>query len=264
MGIPLLQVDAFTDRPFHGNPAGVCLLDAPRDDAWMQAVAAEMNLAETAFVHPLEDGFSLRWFTPTVEVDLCGHATLATAHALWQTGRLAAGSDARFQTRSGVLTATRRDGLIELDFPATPPDPAPAFRDGLADALGIEPTWTGRSIFDLMAVVESAARVRALRPDLGKVESLPARGLIVTAESDDGVHDFISRFFAPQSGVPEDPVTGSAHCALAPYWAGRTGSARLLGYQASLRGGTVRVEVVGSRVRLGGHAITVFSADLTA
>jgi len=264
MGIPLLQVDAFTDRPFHGNPAGVCLLDAARDDGWMQSVAAEMNLAETAFVVPLEDGFSLRWFTPTLEVDLCGHATLATAHALWQTGRLAEDRDARFHTKSGLLTATRRDGLIELDFPATPADAAPAFLDGLTDALGVAPAWTGRSMFDLMAVLAHADEVRALQPDLAKVLELPARGVIVTAPADDGVHDFVSRFFAPAVGVPEDPVTGSAHCALAPYWAERKGASRLLGYQASARGGTVRVEVVGNRVRLGGHAVTVFSADLVA
>ena len=264
MGIPLLQVDAFTDRPFHGNPAAVCLLDAPRDEAWMQSVAAEMNLAETAFVVPQADGFSLRWFTPTLEVDLCGHATLATAHALWQTGRLAANADARFHSKSGLLTATRRDGLIELDFPATPAAPAPAFVDGLTDALGAAPEWTGRSIFDLMAVYGSAAEVRALRPDMTRVAELPARGVIVTAPADDGVHDFVSRFFAPAAGVPEDPVTGSAHCALAPYWAERKGASRLLGYQASARGGTVRVEVVGARVRLAGHAVTVFTAELEA
>jgi PhzF family phenazine biosynthesis protein len=264
MTIPLLQIDAFTDRPFHGNPAAVCLLEAPRDDAWMQAVAAEMNLAETAFVVPQEDGFSLRWFTPTIEVDLCGHATLATAHALWQTGRLAAGTAARFHTRSGLLTATHHDGLIELDFPATPADAAPAFLDGLADALGATPAWTGRSIFDLMAVFTTAAEVRALKPDMTKLADLPARGIIATAEADDGVHDFVSRFFAPAAGVPEDPVTGSAHCALAPYWAERKRTPRLMGYQASARGGTVRVEVVGTRVRLAGHAVTVFTAELDA
>jgi PhzF family phenazine biosynthesis protein len=230
----------------------------------MQLVAAEMNLAETAFVVPQEDGFSLRWFTPTVEVDLCGHATLATAHALWETGRLAAGTDARFHTKSGLLTATQRDGLIELDFPATPADAAPAFLDGLADALGARPAWAGRSIFDLMAVFDTAAEVRALKPDMAKLIDLPARGIIATAVADDGVHDFVSRFFAPAAGVPEDPVTGSAHCALAPYWAAAKQASRLLGYQASKRGGTVRVEVVGSRVRLAGHAVTVFTAELVA
>jgi len=264
MAIPLLQVDAFTDRPFRGNPAAVCLLDAPRDDAWMQAVAAEMNLAETAFVVPLGDDFGLRWFTPTLEVDLCGHATLATAHALWETGRLAHDRDARFETRSGRLTASRRDGLIELDFPATPADAAPAFVASLAEALGAEPAWAGRSIFDLMAVFGTAADVRALVPDMVRLAELPARGIIATAPADDGVHDFVSRFFAPASGVPEDPVTGSAHCALAPYWAERMGKVRLLGYQASARGGTVRVEHAGARVRLAGRAVTVFTAELLA
>jgi PhzF family phenazine biosynthesis protein len=264
MGIPLLQVDAFTDRPFHGNPAAVCLLDAPRDDAWMQAVAAEMNLAETAFVVPQGDAYGLRWFTPTIEVDLCGHATLATAHALWDTGRLNPDRDARFDTRSGRLTASRRDGLIELDFPSTPADAAPAFITGLADALGAEPAWAGRSMFDLMAVFGNAADVRALVPDMVRLAELPARGVIVTAPADDGVHDFTSRFFAPASGVPEDPVTGSAHCALAPYWAERLGRPRLLGYQASKRGGTVRVEHAGARVRLAGRAVTVFTAELVA
>jgi len=264
MAIPLLQVDAFTDRPFHGNPAAVCLLDAPRDDVWMQSVAAEMNLAETAFVHPLGDTWSLRWFTPTLEVDLCGHATLATAHALWQTGRLAIGRDAQFDTRSGLLTASRRDGLIELDFPATPADAAPAFLANLEEALGVAPLWAGRSIYDLMAVFGTAAEVRALKPDMVRLTELPARGVIATAEADDGVHHFVSRFFAPAAGVPEDPVTGSAHCALTPYWAGRLGSPRLLGYQASARGGTVRVEHAGARVRLAGHAVTVFTAELLA
>jgi PhzF family phenazine biosynthesis protein len=264
MAIPLLQVDAFTDRPFHGNPAAVCLLDAPRDDAWMQSVAAEMNLAETAFVVPLDGGFGLRWFTPTVEVDLCGHATLATAHALWETGRLAADRDALFDTRSGRLIASRRDGLIELDFPSTPADAAPAFITNLAEALGASPAWAGRSIFDLMAVFGTAADVRALVPDMVRLAELPARGIIATAPADDGVHDFVSRFFAPASGVPEDPVTGSAHCALTPYWADRLGRTRLLGYQASARGGTVRVEQAGTRVRLAGHAVTVFTAELLA
>lgn len=264
MAIPLLQVDAFTDRPFHGNPAAVCLLDAPRDDAWMQAVAAEMNLAETAFVVPLGGVFGLRWFTPTIEVDLCGHATLATAHALWETGRLAPDRDALFDTRSGRLTASRREELIELDFPSTPADAAPAFVTNLAEALGAEPAWAGRSIFDLMAVFGAADDVRALVPDMVRLAELPARGVIVTAPADDGVHDFVSRFFAPASGVPEDPVTGSAHCALGPFWADRLGKARLLGYQASARGGTVRVEQAGTRVRLAGHAVTVFTAELLA
>lgn len=262
MTIPIFQVDAFTDRPFHGNPAAVCLLDAARDEAWMQAVAAEMNLAETAFVSPRDDGYDLRWFTPTCEVDLCGHATLASAHALWETKRLHQDTVARFHTKSGWLTAHQRDGLIELDFPATPADPAPAFTASLAEALGTPVEWAGRSRYDLVARVTSAETVRRVAPDLALVGALPCRGVIVTAKGDDGVHDFVSRFFGPQSGVDEDPVTGSAHCALAPYWAAILGRTSLVGFQASPRGGTVRVQLDADRVRLSGHAVTVLRGEL--
>ncbi|HYC33602.1 MAG TPA: PhzF family phenazine biosynthesis protein, partial [Gemmatimonadales bacterium] len=208
------QVDAFTSTPFGGNPAAVCLLSAPRDPEWMQLVAREMNLAETAFLVRREDGFELRWFTPGVEVDLCGHATLASAHALWETGELAPADTARFHTRSGVLTAARRDGLIWLDLPSTPAAPAPA-PPGLEDALGAGPRWTGRSPFDWLVELDSETRVRRLEPDLSRLARIDARGVIVTARADDGTHDFVSRFFAPGAGIPEDPVTGSAHCALA-------------------------------------------------
>lgn len=262
MPIPLFQVDAFTDQPFHGNPAAVCLLEAARDEDWMQSVAAEMNLAETAFVSPRTEGFDLRWFTPTCEVDLCGHATLASAHALWETGRLPAGTAARFHTKSGWLTARQRDGLIELDFPSTPPDPAPAFAGNLAAAVRAPVEWAGRSRFDLVARLANADAVRRATPDYALVGVLPCRGVIVTAAGDDGVHDFVSRFFGPQSGVDEDPVTGSAHCALAPYWAGVLGRNTLVGFQASPRGGTVRVELDGDRVRLSGHAVTVMRGEL--
>lgn len=264
MTIPLFQVDAFTDRPFHGNPAAVCLLEAPRDEDWMQAVAAEMNLAETAFVSPREEGYDLRWFTPTCEVDLCGHATLASAHALWETKRLGAGTTARFHTKSGWLTANQRDGLIELDFPATPADPAPDLVATLAAAVRAPVEWAGRSRFDLVARLVNAEAVRRVTPDLSLVGGLPCRGVIVTAPGDDGAHDFISRFFGPQSGVDEDPVTGSAHCALAPYWAGVFGRTTLVGFQASPRGGTVRVQLDGDRVRLSGHAVTVMRGELLA
>ena len=262
MTIPLFQVDAFTDRVFHGNPAAVCLLEQAPSDEWMQSVAAEMNLAETAFLTPRDEGHDLRWFTPTVEVDLCGHATLASAHILWETSRLASDDTARFHTRSGWLAAVQRDGLIELDFPATSADPAPAFATSLADAVGAPVSWAGRSRFDLVARLESAEAVRRATPDLSLVAVLPCRGVIITAPGDDGVHDFVSRFFGPQSGVDEDPVTGSAHCALAPYWAGILGRHTLVGYQASPRGGTVRVELDGDRVRLSGHAVTVLRGEL--
>lgn len=258
---PLHQVDAFADRPFAGNPAAVCLLDAPADAAWMQAVAREMNLSETAFVHPAADGFGLRWFTPSLEVDLCGHATLATAHVLWETGRLARGALARFLTKSGVLTATWQEGWIELDFPALPARAADA-PAGLVSALGARPVWTGRSRFDLLLEVATAAELRALAPDFTALRRVDVRGAIVTARADDPRYAFVSRFFAPAVGVDEDPVTGSAHSVLAPYWCGKLGTEVLTGYQASARGGVVRVRMAGDRVRIGGQAVTVLTGEL--
>lgn len=263
MSVPLVHVDAFTETPFAGNPAAVCLLEAPRDDAWLQAVGSELNLPETAFVRPLPDGFELRWFTPSVEVDLCGHATLAAAHVLWETRRLPPDAVARFRTKSGVLTAARRDGWIELDFPAEPAkaEDAPA---ALGESLGATLKWTGRNRFDWLVEVDSAAVVRGLRPDLARLATVPTRGVIVTAPADDARSDLVSRFFAPRAGIPEDPVTGSAHCALAPYWAPRFGRDALAGYQASPRGGLVRMRLAGERVILGGHAVTVLRGDLVA
>ena len=259
---PIVQVDAFADRAFTGNPAAVCILGRAREEGWMRDVAAEMNLSETAFLHPEEDGWRLRWFTPEVEVDLCGHATLATAHVLWEDGHLPADEVARFHTRSGLLTATKAGEWIELDFPAKPilDGPAP---DGLAAALGAEPVYVGRSHFDVLVEVASEAEVRALKPDLGRLAGVEARGVIVTARAEGGAgYDFVSRFFAPRVGVAEDPVTGSAHCVLAPYWAARLGRDELVGYQASRRGGTVRVRAAGDRVHLGGRAITVLRGEL--
>lgn len=258
---PIVQVDAFTDRPFAGNPAAVCILDAPREEQWMRDVAAEMNLSETAFLHRRDDGWSLRWFTPEVEVDLCGHATLASAHVLWQDGHLPPDAQARFHTRSGLLTAARQGAWIVMDFPAKPEQAAPA-PDGLEQALGVRPVYTGRSQFDWLVEVESEAVVRALKPDLGLLARVDARGVIVTARGADGAHDFVSRFFAPRVGVPEDPVTGSAHCVLAPFWAARLGRDALTGFQASRRGGLVRVRVAGDRVELGGQAVTVMRGEL--
>lgn len=267
----VFQVDAFTDEPFRGNPAAVVPLDGePRPDAWLAAVAAEMNLSETAFLRRRDggDGFDLRWFTPAVEVDLCGHATLATAHVLWELGETA--DLLRFFTRSGALTATRTaSGEIELDFPATPPEPAEA-PDGLVAALGAEPVRVTRTRFDYLVELADAAAVRELAPDLAVLRRLPVRGVAVTAAGDGkpgkpgepGGADFVSRFFAPADGVDEDPVTGSAHCALAPYWADRLGRSELLGYQASRRGGFVRVRLSGDRVILGGRAVTVLRGDL--
>lgn len=263
MALPLWLIDAFTERPFAGNPAAVTLLDGAREDAWHQAVAAEMNQAETAFLSAKDDGFGLRWFTPTVEVDLCGHATLASAHFLFETGRVPGDGVARFHTKSGVLTAARKQGLIVLDFPATPAADAPTPPD-LIEALGAAPEWVGRSIFDVVCRFRDAAVVRGMTPDLARLGRVPARGVIVTAPGDQPGIDFVSRFFGPAVAVPEDPVTGSAHCALGPLWAGRLGKTSLVGFQASARGGFVQVEVIGERVSLGGRAVTVVRGELLA
>jgi len=258
---PIVQVDAFADRAFTGNPAAVCILTEAREEGWMRDVASEMNLSETAFLHPEADGWRLRWFTPTVEVDLCGHATLATAHVLWEDGHLPADEVARFHTRSGLLTAKRAAEWIELDFPAKPllDEPVP---QGLAEALGAAPVYAGRSHFDVLVELASEAEVRALKPDLARIAAVDARGVIVTARGENG-HDFVSRFFAPRAGVNEDPVTGSAHCVLAPYWAAKLGRAELTGFQASRRGGIVRVRHDGDRVHLGGRAVTTLRGELT-
>ena len=257
----IVQVDAFADRPFAGNPAAVCLLEHPTEPSWMQAVANEMNLAETAFLVPEGDGYHLRWFTPLIEVDLCGHATLGSAHFLWEEGHLAPEAVARFRTRSGPLSATRRGDWIELDFPSVPierpVDPSP-----IAAAIGAPVLTAGMSRFDLLAEVASESTLRTLDPDLGRIGAMEARGLIVTARAGSADLDFVSRFFAPRCGVPEDPVTGSAHCVLAPFWADRLGKDELVGYQASRRGGVVRVQVAGDRVLLSGRAATILRGDL--
>ncbi len=261
MSLPLFQVDAFTSRPFAGNPAAVCLLDEPVDAAWMQLVAREMNLAETAFLERQTDGYNLRWFTPAVEVDLCGHATLASAHVLWEEGYLPPQEQARFHTKSGLLTADRRGDWIEMNFPAKPEESVGSL-PGLQEALGIPPLYVGMSEFDCLVEVESEATVRALQPDIARVATIPARGIIVTARASTPGYDFVSRFFAPRVGVPEDPVTGSAHCVLAPFWARRLGREELTGYQVSPRGGVVRVRLEGERVLIGGQAVTVLRGEL--
>lgn len=255
------QVDAFTDRPFTGNPAAVCLLAEPADAGWMQQVAREMNLAETAFLVRQSNGFDLRWFTPATEVDLCGHATLASAHVLWEEQQLQSDEVARFHTRSGVLTARRDPSLIWLDFPATPSHPAPEVPE-LSRGIASRLRYVGRTAFDYLVELDSEAAVRELLPDLNALARLPVRGVIVTAHSESGTHDFVSRFFAPRAGVPEDPVTGSAHCSLAPFWAERLNKSELIGYQASERGGIVRVRLEGTRVQLGGQAVTVLRGEL--
>ena len=262
MGLPIIQVDAFTNRPFGGNPAAVCVLSEARDEPWMQNVAREMNLSETAFLHPEDSGFRLRWFTPVVEVALCGHATLASAHVLWQDGHLAPEAMAVFHTKSGRLTAQRRGEWIELDFPATPAaptDPPP----GLLEALAVpRPRAVGRSRFDYLVEVDSEDAVRRLAPNFSSLEHVEARGVIVTSRASTAGFDFVSRFFAPQSGINEDPATGSAHCTLGPYWSGKLGKTTLTGYQASARGGVVRVEMRDGGVGLGGQAVTVLRGEL--
>ena len=263
MAVPLIHVDAFTDRPFGGNPAAVCILSEPRDEGWMGQVAQEMNLPETAFLSPLGDGYSLRWFTPTVEVDLCGHATLASAHVLWELELLPRDTPARFHTRSGLLVARQAGDWIELDFPATPDEPA-ASPTGLAEALGVTPRYVGRSRFDYLVEVDTEVTVRALQPDLSALRSIDARGVIVTAQATAGNYDFVSRFFAPSTGIDEDPATGSAHCCLGPFWSARLGKAELVAYQASPRGGVLRVRVGRSGVTLSGQAVTVLRGELVA
>ena len=263
MGQHITQVDAFTDTPFGGNPAAVCLLAEPADARWMQQVAREMNLAETAFLHKQEDGFHLRWFTPAVEVDLCGHATLASAHVLWEEGHLRPGEHARFSTRSGRLSATRQGAWIELDFPATPATPADAPAE-LAQALGVEFAYVGKNQFDYLVEVDSEERLRALKPDMNLLERVPVRGVIVTSRSASPEYDFVSRFFAPRAGINEDPATGSSHCTLAPFWVQRLGKSEMAAYQASPRGGVLRVRMNGERVCIGGQAVTVLRGELLA
>jgi PhzF family phenazine biosynthesis protein len=257
----IYQVDAFTDKPFTGNPAGVCVLAVPKEDAWMQNVAREMNLSETAFLLKQEDGFRLRWFTPAVEVELCGHATLASAHILWETNLLSQREPARFHTFSGLLTAMRRGDEIELDFPATPDEPAEA-PEGLTEILGAAPQNFRSSRYDHLVELESEELVRNLRPDFTRLKALPVRGIMVTSRASTPGFDFVSRFFGPAVGVDEDPVTGSAHCCLGPYWSKRLGKTELVAYQASARGGVVGVTLAGDRVRLRGKAVTVMVAEL--
>jgi PhzF family phenazine biosynthesis protein len=230
----------------------------------MQNVGREMNLSETAFLYRQDDGFNLRWFTPAVEVELCGHATLASAHVLFTEGHLRAGDEARFYTKSGLLTAVRTDEWLELDFPATAPKEAevPA---GLLEALGVaEALYVGKTRFDFLVEAAEEEAVRGIEPDVRRLRELNVRGVMVTARVTAGDHDFVSRFFAPGAGVDEDPVTGSAHCALAPYWGEKLGKDEMVAFQASARGGTVRVRLAGDRVKLAGKAVTVLRGKFTA
>jgi len=272
MSVRIVQVDAFTSKPFAGNPAAVCVLDTAANEEWMRNIAREMNLSETAFLHPEDGGYRLRWLTPAIEVDLCGHATLASAHVLWEDGHIARDAEARFHTRSGLLTCrknavsaqaegsvVRLEEWIEMNFPAKVAEAAepPA---QLAEAIGAKLLFTGRSQFDYLVEVTDEATLRAVNPNHHLLRQLPVRGVIVTAHGTD--YDFVSRFFAPGAGVDEDPVTGSAHSALAPFWSQRLGKTEMVGYQASARGGVVKVRMMGDRVAISGQAVTVMRGDL--
>ena len=262
MSIPVFHVDAFTSTPFAGNAAAVCLLDELREDSWLQQVASEMNLAATTFLYPQDDGYRLRWFSAKVELELCGHGTLASAHTLWEQGKVASDAQIRFYTRGGLLTARQDGEWIELNFPAKPEvaaEPGPV----LTESLGVTPLYVGKSQLDYIVQLASEEVVRTIQPNFAQLATLPARGVIVTAEANaGGEYDFVSRFFCPSVGINEDPVTGSAHCALSPFWTQRLGRDQLTGYQASTRGGIVRVQLDGDRVRLGGQAVTVLRGEL--
>lgn len=265
MPIPLLQVDAFTSEPYSGNPAAVCLLRAPAPDDWMQSLAAEMNLSETSFIEPRNDGsFSLRWLTPTCEVDLCGHGTLAAAHAVWDWGLKRGDEPVRFHSRSGELLCRRDEEFITMDFPACPPVAWDA-ADDVSRVLGRTPTWVGRDPQNkLIALLEREEAVRGCAPDFRALAALPHQGCVITAPSDDDRFDFVSRFFAPAVGVDEDPVCGSAHCALGPFWAERLSKSDLMAHQISARRGVLRLRVQGDRVELAGRAVTVLKGEVLA
>ena len=262
MGQRITVVDAFTDVAYAGNPAAVCVLDQPTSDAWMLSVAQEMKHSETAFCVPLRDGrFELRWFTPTAEVGLCGHATLATAHVLWEEGWLESRKVARFSTSSGELTASPLGRQIELDFPSRPPsetqDPG-----GLLDALGVTASWIGRDPDDYLVLLADQNAVASCNPDFAALRAIETRGVIISAVADEQGVDFVSRFFAPRCGIDEDPVTGSAHCCLAPLWAGRLGKTKLSARQLSPRGGALELELAGDRVKLRGTCVTTLRGSL--
>lgn len=257
----LIQVDSFTNEAYRGNPAAVCILNEPADAGWMQLIAREMNLSETAFLYPRGDGYDLRWFTPAIEVDLCGHATLASAHVLWEEGLLRSDQQARFETKSGMLTAEKQGDWIELDFPSEVETQSDAPAE-LARALGAEPRYVGRNRMDYLVEVDDEETVRSLSPDMTMLRRIEARGVIVTSRASSAGFDFVSRFFGPAAGIDEDPVTGSSHCCLGPYWAAKLGKHAMTGYQASVRGGVVRVLLAGDRVRISGQAVTVMRAEL--
>lgn len=257
----IYQVDAFTDKAFGGNPAAVCVLKEAAEEELMQNIAMEMNVSETAFLYKTGDSFSLRWFTPEVEVDLCGHATLASAYILWETGLLKKEQEAVFNTRGGRLTAKKDEQIIILDFPVEV-DTETESNEIIEKALGVKTIYTGKNRMDYIVEVESEEIVRSLNPNFDVLKALNTRGVIVTSKSDSGNYDFVSRFFAPGAGIAEDPVTGSAHCCLGPYWMKKLGKNVFKAYQASKRGGTLEITVEGDRVKIGGKAVSVLVADM--
>lgn len=261
MSVSLYLVDAFTGMPFKGNPAAVCLLHSPADEAWMQNVAAEMNHSETAFVYPEQSGYGIRWFTPTTEVELCGHAALASVHVLREAGIIKDGEDVVFYAKSITITAKCSDGRIEMDFPILPVD-AVETPDGLIEAIGVEPVSCSANKRLLLVELADEDAVREFNPDFTRIAAVDAPCLLITAKSDCNAYDFVSRFFAPRMGINEDPVTGSAHCSLGVYWQQRLGKSELIGYQASSRGGVVGVRVEGNRTYLSGMAVTVMTGVL--
>jgi PhzF family phenazine biosynthesis protein len=259
--IPIYQVDAFTDQPFQGNPAAVVILEKTQPAQWMQLVAREMNLSETAFVYRQENGYKLQWFTPRTEIELCGHATLATAHVLWESGRETPEARIRFSTRSGWLSAEKKQGIIELDFPAAGSKTGDLTEELIA-AIGSVPESVHISGEKWLLEYPDEADIVNMKPDFGKLIKFSGRGLIVTSRSERPGIDFVSRYFAPWVGVNEDPVTGSAHCILGPYWGEKLGKNHLMGRQLSARGGTVHVRLSGERVYIGGQAVTIFHGEM--
>jgi PhzF family phenazine biosynthesis protein len=262
MSLEIIQVDAFTQKPFQGNPAAVCVTAAALPEALMQSVAAELNLSETAFVWPQEDGFSLRWFTPAAEVDLCGHATLASAHVLWSEGHLSVDQTARFQTRSGLLTAQRQEDWIQLNFPVQPVRDATVTPQLIAALGPAEIHYVGKNETNYLVVLRSQTALTNLKPNFDKVKALPVQGIIATSQASDQNYDFVSRYFAPAVGINEDPVTGSTHCSLAPYWQDRLGKQDLVAYQISARGGELRLRCEAERIYISGQAVTVMRGQL--
>lgn len=252
----IFQVDAFTAEAFKGNPAGVCLLEKQMDERLMQQIAMEMNLSETAFVFKIKDGYKLRWFTPHVEEELCGHATLATAHILYEEGLLQLDEEARFHTRSGLLTVSKKGDHLEMNFPAEPESPVDA-PPILIRAIGEQPVYTGKNRLDYLFQFASEKQIQEIKPDMNLLREIPVRGVIVTAKAETSAYDFVSRFFAPYDGIDEDPVTGSAHCCLGPFWQKQLGKTDFVAYQASARGGIMQVGVRNDRVLLSGQAVTV-------